>query len=78
MNGYGGQGSQSAQGTGQSSSKIDRTTFGGGSNRIAVHRCAVCGKTELDDPDMEFRFCSKCNGNYEYCRDHLYTHKHVE
>ncbi len=41
------------------------------------HRCAVCGKTEKDDPDMEFRFCSKCDGSYEYCMDHLYTHKHV-
>ena len=43
----------------------------------AKHRCAVCGRTELDDPCLEFRFCSKCNGNYEYCQDHLYTHKHV-
>lgn len=42
------------------------------------HRCAVCGKTEKDDPDMEFRFCSKCNGSYEYCMDHLYTHEHVK
>ncbi len=41
------------------------------------HRCAVCGRTELDDPTLEFRFCSKCDGNYEYCQDHLYTHKHV-
>ena len=41
------------------------------------HRCAVCGRTELDDPNLEFRFCSKCEGNYEYCQDHLYTHKHV-
>ncbi len=41
------------------------------------HRCAVCGKTEKDDPDMEFRFCSKCEGGYEYCMDHLYTHQHV-
>lgn len=41
------------------------------------HRCAVCGRTELDDPSLEFRFCSKCEGNYEYCQDHLYTHKHV-
>ena len=41
------------------------------------HRCAVCGRTEFDDPNLEFRFCSKCEGNYEYCQDHLYTHKHV-
>ena len=44
----------------------------------ARHRCAVCGRTELDDENLEFRYCSKCNGNYEYCQDHLFTHKHVE
>ena len=44
----------------------------------ARHRCAVCGRTELDDPTLEFRFCSKCNGNYEYCQDHLFTHEHVK
>ena len=26
----------------------------------ARHRCAVCGRTELDDPCLEFQFCSKC------------------
>lgn len=40
------------------------------------HKCAVCGRTEKDG-DLEFRYCSKCEGNYEYCQDHLYTHKHV-
>lgn len=43
----------------------------------ARHKCAVCGRTELDDPTLEFRFCSKCNGNYEYCQEHLFTHEHV-
>ena len=42
------------------------------------HRCAVCGRTDADGEELEFRFCSKCNGNFEYCQDHLYTHKHVE
>ncbi|MGN0294256.1 MAG: hypothetical protein ACI4D3_09670 [Lachnospiraceae bacterium] len=41
------------------------------------HRCAVCGRTEKDGDDLEFRYCSKCDGAYEYCQDHLYTHKHV-
>ena len=41
-----------------------------------IHRCAVCGRTEKDDDSLEFRFCSKCNGNYEYCSEHLYTHEH--
>ena len=44
---------------------------------VTKHKCAICGRTELDDPDLEFRFCSKCEGNYEYCQDHLFTHQHV-
>jgi hypothetical protein len=43
---------------------------------ITKHKCAICGRTELDDPSLEFRFCSKCEGNYEYCQDHLFTHTH--
>ena len=43
---------------------------------VAKHKCAVCGRTELDSPDLEFRFCSKCEGNYEYCQDHLFNHVH--
>ena len=41
------------------------------------HRCAICGRTEKDGDDLEFRFCSKCEGNYEYCQDHIFTHEHV-
>ena len=41
------------------------------------HKCAICGKTEVSDPDMEFRYCSKCAGSYEYCQIHLFTHTHV-
>lgn len=50
----------------------------GGSGVISRHKCAICGRTELTNPELEFRFCSKCNGNYEYCNDHLFTHTHVE
>ncbi|MCD7868250.1 MAG: hypothetical protein LUG62_08705 [Clostridiales bacterium] len=49
-----------------------------GAGGITKHKCAVCGRTEKDDPNLEFRFCSKCNGNYEYCQDHLFTHTHVK
>lgn len=45
---------------------------------VTKHKCAICGQTEEDNPDLEFRFCSKCNGNYEYCQNHLFTHKHVQ
>lgn len=46
-------------------------------SRNVLHRCAICGRTEADSPQLEFRFCSKCEGNFEYCSDHLYTHVHV-
>lgn len=48
------------------------------SGAVTKHKCAVCGQTDQDDPDLEFRFCSKCNGNYEYCQHHLFTHTHVK
>ncbi len=50
----------------------------GRAERITTHKCAICGRTENDGDHLEFRFCSKCNGNYEYCQDHLFTHTHVE
>ena len=43
---------------------------------ITRHRCAICGRTEADDDKLEFRYCSKCVGNFEYCSDHLFTHVH--
>ena len=48
------------------------------SSVITKHKCAICGRTEKDSEDLSFRFCSKCNGNYEYCQNHLFTHTHVE
>lgn len=47
-------------------------------NGITKHKCAICGRTEVDSPEMQFRFCSKCDGNYEYCEEHLYTHTHIK
>lgn len=44
---------------------------------ITKHKCAVCGRTDESNPELEFRFCSKCDGNYEYCQEHLFTHQHV-
>ncbi len=48
------------------------------SGPITRHKCAVCGRTDQTNPELQFRFCSKCNGNYEYCEDHLFTHQHVQ
>ncbi len=43
-----------------------------------MHKCAVCGKTDADDPNMEFRYCSQCDGYYCYCMDHIHNHVHVK
>ncbi|MBO7710715.1 MAG: hypothetical protein J6S83_09620 [Lachnospiraceae bacterium] len=48
------------------------------SHAAPIHRCAICGRTEQDSDQLVFRYCSKCNGAYEYCQDHLFNHKHVE
>ena len=42
------------------------------------HVSAFCGITDKDNPDMEFRYCSRCDGNKEYCMEHLFTHEHVK
>jgi hypothetical protein len=47
-------------------------------SQITKHRCAICGRTEKDCPNMQFRFCTKCDGNFEYCEEHIYNHKHVK
>ncbi|EIA29394.1 hypothetical protein SFB5_078G0, partial [Candidatus Arthromitus sp. SFB-5] len=41
-----------------------------------IHKCYICGKTDRSDENMEFRYCSKCNGHYEYCNDHIFDHEH--
>lgn len=41
-----------------------------------VHKCEVCGITNVDDPDMEFRYCSKCEGKHCYCEKHIMNHEH--
>jgi hypothetical protein len=41
------------------------------------HKCAVCGITDADDPNMEFRYCSKCDGYYCYCMNHINNHIHI-
>ncbi len=44
--------------------------------RPSGHKCAICGRTDAEE-GLEFRYCSKCQGNYEYCQEHLFTHEHV-
>ena len=42
------------------------------------HKCTVCGRTDTEYPDLEFRYCSKCNGYYCYCIDHINNHAHIQ
>lgn len=41
------------------------------------HKCTVCGRTDVSNPELEFRYCSKCNGYYCYCQDHINNHAHI-
>ena len=43
-----------------------------------THRCTVCGRTDVEHPNLEFRYCSRCNGYYCYCEDHISNHTHVQ
>lgn len=43
-----------------------------------THRCTVCGRTDISNPDLEFRYCSRCNGYYCYCQDHISNHTHIQ
>lgn len=45
---------------------------------LTVHRCEICKKTERDDKSLEFRFCVECEGDHEYCMEHLNSHEHVK
>ena len=42
----------------------------------AKHKCCICGRTDVDSPELTFRYCSKCTGGKEYCNEHLFTHIH--
>lgn len=43
-----------------------------------THRCTVCGRTDVSNPELEFRYCSRCNGYYCYCQDHINNHAHID
>jgi len=41
------------------------------------HVCHVCGKTDISNPELDFRYCSKCASDQCYCPEHLRAHEHV-
>jgi len=43
----------------------------------SIHRCTVCGRTEITNPELDFRYCVECS-DHEYCMDHLYNHEHIQ
>ena len=43
-----------------------------------IHRCTICGRTDTEYPDLEFRYCSRCKGYYCYCEDHISNHTHIQ
>lgn len=71
-------GGQYSRGTNARGGQMHADSNGAPKMVITKHKCAVCGRTEKSHPELEFRFCSKCNGNYEYCSDHLFTHEHIK
>ena len=44
--------------------------------RPYTRRCEVCGRTDADHPDLEFRYCSRCAGYHCFCMDHINNHRH--
>ena len=42
------------------------------------HRCTTCGITEKSHPEMDFRYCPQCAGQYGYCKDHIFSHDHIK
>lgn len=45
---------------------------------LPAHTCCVCGKTSVSHPEYQFRYCSKCDGLYEFCQDHIFAHEHIK
>ncbi len=43
-----------------------------------THRCTICGRTDVSNPELEFRYCSRCSGYHCYCQDHISNHTHVQ
>ncbi len=43
-----------------------------------THKCTVCGRTDVSNPELEFRYCSRCKGYYCYCQDHISNHTHIQ
>lgn len=45
---------------------------------VYLHKCTVCGRTDVSNPELEFRYCSRCKGYHCYCQDHISDHAHIQ
>ena len=45
-------------------------------NQPWSRKCDVCGRTDRSHPDLEFRYCSRCQGYHCFCIDHINNHIH--
>ncbi|MBQ7896562.1 MAG: hypothetical protein IJ364_08435 [Oscillospiraceae bacterium] len=44
--------------------------------QLYKHKCSVCGKTDTDYPELDFRYCSRCQGYHCFCEEHINNHIH--
>lgn len=56
----------------EAAQKVQRRQEAAGYTR----KCAVCGRTDADFPELEFRFCSRCAGYHCFCEEHINNHVH--
>ena len=45
-------------------------------SKLYTHKCSVCGRTDVDHPELEFRYCSRCEGYHCFCVEHINNHIH--
>lgn len=45
-------------------------------NADYTYKCSVCGRTDRQYPELEFRYCSRCAGYHCFCEEHINTHIH--
>lgn len=46
------------------------------SANAGLRTCAVCGRTNRTNPELDFRYCSRCAGYRCFCSDHIFSHVH--
>jgi hypothetical protein len=46
-------------------------------SRTPEHVCSICGKNNIDNPDMGIRYCSKCTPEKCFCEEDFVKHAHI-